>query len=115
MLNAMSLPLLYTFRRCPYAMRARWAIQAAGVAVAQHEVSLRAKPPAMLAVSPKGTVPVLVLPGGQVIDQFVGLENILQVLSLPALWSGLGRVVAFGSVDFFAPGVMLGSMANMTT
>ncbi len=53
--------------------------------------------------------------GGQVIDQFVGLENILQVLSLPALWSGLGRVVAFGSVDFFAPGVMLGSMANMTT
>lgn len=65
----MSLPLLYTFRRCPYAMRARWAIQAAGVTVAQHEVSLRAKPPAMLAASPKGTVPVLVLPGGQVIDQ----------------------------------------------
>ena len=61
--------LLYTFRRCPYAMRARWAIHAAGVTVDQIEVSLRDKPPAMLAASPKGTVPVLVLPDGHVIDQ----------------------------------------------
>jgi len=62
-------PMLYTFRRCPYAMRARWAIQVAGVAVEKREVALRDKPAAMLAASPKGTVPVLVLPGGQVIDQ----------------------------------------------
>lgn len=62
-------PTLYTFRRCPYAMRARWAIQVAGVAVEQQEVALREKPAAMLAASPKGTVPVLVLPAGQVIDQ----------------------------------------------
>lgn len=86
MLSAMTLPLLYTFRRCPYAMRARWAVEAAGVAVAQHEVSLRAKPPAMLAASPKGTVPVLVLPGGQVIDQ--SLDVMLWALHQrdPELW-----------------------------
>lgn len=64
-----TLPKLYTFRRCPYAMRARWAIQAAGVAVEKQEVALRSKPESMLAASPKGTVPVLVLPDGQVIDQ----------------------------------------------
>ena len=56
------LPILYTFRRCPYAIRARWSLQAAGVAVAMREIVMRDKPPAMLAASPKGTVPVLVLP-----------------------------------------------------
>jgi glutathione S-transferase len=61
--------LLYTYRRCPYAMRARMSLLQAGVAYQAHEVSLRDKPPAMLAVSPKGTVPVLVLPGGEVLEQ----------------------------------------------
>jgi glutathione S-transferase len=65
----MSNPLLYTYRRCPYAMRARMALLQAGVAYQAHEVSLRDKPPAMLAVSPKGTVPVLVLANGEVLDQ----------------------------------------------
>ena len=60
-------PLLYTYRRCPYAMRARMALLQAGVAYVAHEVSLRDKPPAMLALSPKGTVPVLVLPDVQVL------------------------------------------------
>lgn len=63
------IPLLYSFRRCPYAIRARLAIHVAGVRVDTHEVSLRAKPPEMLAASPKGTVPVLCLHTGQVIDQ----------------------------------------------
>jgi glutathione S-transferase len=52
-------PLLYTFRRCPYAIRARLAIFASGVDVEFHEVALRNKPRALLACSPKGTVPVL--------------------------------------------------------
>ena len=65
----MTLPLLYTYRRCPYAMRARMALLQAGVAYRAHEVSLRDKPTAMLALSPKGTVPVLVLPGGEVLEQ----------------------------------------------
>jgi glutathione S-transferase len=68
------LPILWSFRRCPYAIRARLALQAAGVAVDLREVSLQAKPEEMLEVSPKGTVPVLVLPApaggqGRVIDQ----------------------------------------------
>ncbi len=69
----MNLPILYSFRRCPYAMRARLALLAsgmkAGVDYEHREVVLRDKPADMLAASPKGTVPVLVLPSGQVIDQ----------------------------------------------
>ncbi len=64
-----ALPVLYSFRRCPYAMRARLALQISGVEYELREVSLKSKPPEMLALSPKGTVPVLVLPGGQVIDE----------------------------------------------
>ena len=62
-------PLLYTYRRCPYAMRARMALLQAGVIFQAIEVSLRDKPAAMLALSPKGTVPVLVLPEGRVLEQ----------------------------------------------
>ncbi|WDG40190.1 glutathione S-transferase [Pseudomonas synxantha] len=51
--------LLYSFRRCPYAMRARLALRYSGVAVRIFEVSLKAKPAEMLALSSKGTVPVL--------------------------------------------------------
>jgi glutathione S-transferase len=63
------LPILYTFRRCPYAMRARMAVAVSGIEVEQREVALRDKPPEMLVASPKGTVPVLVLPCGTVIDE----------------------------------------------
>jgi glutathione S-transferase len=62
-------PVLYSFRRCPYAMRARLAIAVSSTACILREVTLAAKPPAMLAASPKGTVPVLVLPDGTVIDE----------------------------------------------
>jgi glutathione S-transferase len=65
----MTAPLLYTYRRCPYAMRARMALLIAGIPFAAMEVSLRDKPPAMLAISPKGTVPVLHLPSGEVLAQ----------------------------------------------
>ena len=66
----MTSPLLYTYRRCPYAMRARMALLQAGVAYQAHELtSLRDKPAEMLALSPKGTVPVLVLPSGEVLEQ----------------------------------------------
>ena len=69
----MALPILYSFRRCPYAMRARLAIAASGQACELREVVLRNKPAALLAASPKGTVPVLVLPNstpdGTVLEQ----------------------------------------------
>jgi len=60
---------LYSFRRCPYAIRARMAILKAGIACQIHEVSLRNKPPALLALSPKATVPVLHCADGRVIEQ----------------------------------------------
>ena len=65
----LSYPVLYSFRRCPYAMRARLAVVVSGVRCELREVRLRDKPAAMLAASPKGTVPVLVLPDGRVIDE----------------------------------------------
>ena len=63
------LPILYSFRRCPYAMRARLALAASGTAVELREVVLRHKPAALLAASPKATVPVLVLQSGTVIAE----------------------------------------------
>ena len=63
------LPILYTFRRCPYAMRGRMALARAGVRFEWREILLRNKPAAMLEASPKGTVPVMVLPDGLVIDE----------------------------------------------
>jgi len=62
-------PLLYTYRRCPYAMRARMALLVAGIAFDAYEIVLRDKPAEMLAVSPKGTVPVLVLSDRRVLEQ----------------------------------------------
>jgi glutathione S-transferase len=65
----MSLPILYSFRRCPYAIRARHALSSTGQQVTLREVVLRDKPPSMLEFSAKGTVPVLVMPTGEVIDE----------------------------------------------
>ena len=62
-------PVLYSFRRCPYAMRARMALLSSGVVCELREVALRSKPAEMLAISPKGTVPVLQLHDGRVLEQ----------------------------------------------
>lgn len=62
-------PVLYSFRRCPYAMRARLGIVASGLIVELREILLRDKPEHMLNLSPKGTVPVLWLCDGTVIDE----------------------------------------------
>jgi len=64
-----SLPVLYSFRRCPYAIRARLAIRKSQTQVELREVLLADKPEAMLECSPKGTVPVLVLDSGRAIDE----------------------------------------------
>ncbi len=64
-----ALPVLYSFRRCPYAMRARLALVAGGQPCELREVTLKNKPAEMLAASPKGTVPVLVTPEGPVLEQ----------------------------------------------
>ena len=80
----MMLPILYSYRRCPYAMRARMALKLANIPVEIREISLRDKPTHMLHVSPKGTVPVLVLQDGSVIDESLAImkyalkEHVLQ-------------------------------------
>ena len=82
----MSAPILYSFRRCPYAMRARMALMASGQTVRLREVVLRDKPAEMLEASPKGTVPVLVLEDGTIIDE--SLDVIAWALSQndPGSW-----------------------------
>ncbi|MDT9600483.1 glutathione S-transferase [Sphingosinicella rhizophila] len=66
-------PILYSFRRCPYALRARMAIAASSTVCVLREVALSAKPPEMVAASPKATVPVLVTEQGDVIDESLGI------------------------------------------
>ena len=66
-------PVLYSFRRCPYAMRARLALFISNTDCTLREVKLSSKPEAMLVASPKGTVPVLVLPDGGAIDESLAI------------------------------------------
>lgn len=63
------LPILFSFRRCPYAIRARLAIKVSTVPVELREVVLADKPKEMLLCSPKGTVPVLQLVDASVVDE----------------------------------------------
>ena len=76
---------LYSFRRCPYAMRARMALRYSGVAVDIVEVSLRAKPAEMLALSSKGTVPVLNA-DGEVIDESLSIMRWALAQNDPQDW-----------------------------
>ena len=68
-------PILYSFRRCPYAIRARMTLSYAGVMLELREILLKDKPRSMLQASKKGTVPVLVLPDGRVIDESVDIMH----------------------------------------
>ena len=81
-----NLPILYSFRRCPYAMRARMAIHASGQKCELREVLLRDKPPSMLAYSAKGTVPVLILQDGKIIDESLDVIDWALNLNDPDDW-----------------------------
>ncbi len=81
-------PILYSFRRCPYAMRARLALLASGTICEVREVKLSAKPDALIAASPKATVPVLVLPDGAVIDQSLDIMRWALARNDPEGWLG---------------------------
>lgn len=63
-------PILYSFRRCPYAMRARLAVASAGVEVELREILLKDKPEAFLEVSPSATVPSLLTSDGVIDESF---------------------------------------------
>ena len=87
------LPILYSFRRCPYAMRARMAVLVSGQQVELREVSLRAKPDALILASPKATVPVLVLPDGTVIDESLDIMAWALSLADPLGWLSPGAAM----------------------
>jgi UPF0176 protein len=72
---APALPVLYSFRRCPYAIRARLALCQAGVPVELREVDLKRKPTELLAVSPQATVPVLVTETAGVLTQSLDIMH----------------------------------------
>ena len=84
----MTAHVLYSFRRCPYAMRARMALRYSGVPLTTVEVSLKAKPVEMLALSPKGTVPVLVCADGRVIEQSLDIMRWALAQKDPDNWLG---------------------------
>ena len=82
----MTLPILYSYRRCPYAMRARMALKYAGVAVEIREIALRDKPAHLLQISPKGTVPVLLTTQGVVLEQSLDIMHWALQQSDPDGW-----------------------------
>ena len=84
--TADGLPVLYSFRRCPYAMRARLALAVSGQVCELREVVLRDKPSALLQASPKATVPVLVLPVGEVLDQSLDIMRWALQRNDPGQW-----------------------------
>ena len=79
-------PVLYSFRRCPYAIRGRMALAAANIKCELREVVLSDKPAEMLAISTKGTVPVLQLTDGQVIDESLDVMHWALQQSDPEHW-----------------------------
>ena len=85
-------PVLYSFRRCPYAMRARLALLASGIRCEMREIALSQKPESMLSVSPKGTVPVLVL-NDKVLEQSLDIMSWALSQSDPHHWSTLGMAI----------------------
>ena len=80
------IPVLYSFRRCPYAIRARLALAVSGTTVALREVVLRSKPAALLSASPKATIPVLVRPDGSVLDESLNIMRWTLERSDPEGW-----------------------------
>ncbi|MBU3555178.1 glutathione S-transferase [Polynucleobacter campilacus] len=86
-------PILYTYRRCPYAMRARMALQYAGIQFEYREIELRNKPQSMLDLSPKGTVPVLYV-DGLVLDQSLDIMCWALKVSDPDGWNMLDENIA---------------------
>lgn len=98
-MTASGLPILYSFRRCPYAMRARMALLVAEVPFELREVALRAKPSALLAASPKATVPVLVLESGAVIDESLDIMRWALARHDPEDWRGGDDAALVASFD----------------
>lgn len=80
-------PILYTFRRCPYAMRARLALSYSKIIYEHREIILRDKPAHLLEISPKGTVPVLRLTSGKILEESLDIVNFALGKNDPENWN----------------------------
>ena len=80
------MPILYSFRRCPYAMRARMALYYSKINYEHREILLRNRPEKLYQLSPKGTVPVLELPSGDVIDESFDIMKWALYINDPEMW-----------------------------
>jgi len=80
------LPILYSFRRCPYAIRTRMTLAYSGITVNLREIILRDKPTALLDISPKGTVPVLLQPDQTVLDESLDIMRWALAVHDPDQW-----------------------------
>lgn len=99
--------ILYSFKRCPFAIRARSVLIACGVQYEHREVNLKDKPKSLLEFSPKGTVPVLVLDNKQIIDESIDIikwaigENDPLALARP----NSADVIIDDTMSNFLPGI----------
>ena len=89
----MSSIILYSYRRCPYAMRARMALKYASIEFEHREIELRNKPQSMLDASPKGTVPVLLV-GDLVLDQSLDIMRWAIQHSDPDGWADVDNEIS---------------------
>jgi glutathione S-transferase len=99
MSSVQALPVLYSFRRCPYAMRARMALWYSRIPVELREVILRDKPRELVMASAKATVPVLVLPDGRVIDESYDIMKWALLCSDPNGWLDIDPAAADALIE----------------
>ena len=85
-MNQDDLPILYSFRRCPYAMRARMALMVAGIACELREVKLANKPPQLFEISPKATVPVLAINSSTALEESIEIMRWALAQNDPENW-----------------------------
>ena len=93
-----SLPILYSFRRCPYAIRARLALLNSNSIVELREVVLRDRPLSLLEYSPKGTVPVLVLANGEILEE--SMDIMLWCIGEDMLIGDWQELVELNDIEF---------------
>ena len=82
----MKLPILYSFRRCPYAMRARISLYYSKIDHEHREILLKDRPQSLYDISPKGTVPVIQLSNGKVLEESLDIMKWAMSVKDPESW-----------------------------
>ena len=92
-------PVLYTFRRCPYAIRARMALSYSKIKVELKEILLNNRPFELYAISPKGTVPVLCINNITVIDESLDIMRLALMHNDPNSWVSYNKKMQFDIIE----------------